>query len=336
MTNKDEINAPLNLTLSVMMLTYNHEKFIARAIESVLSQKANFNIELIIGEDCSTDTTRTICLDYQKRYPKIIKVLLEPKNLGVKKNFVRTLKACNGDFVAYLEGDDYWVSEIKLQKQIDYLLAHKRSMMCCHNATVIDEISHSSYKLLNITKQNWELSDICNINLICANSVVFRNDKNVLKNFKLESDIADWVLWVYLAQFGSIHYINEELSVYRIHQNGIYAGSDIVKRYEMTILAADNWKRLIGNKCNKQHATLVGNCALEACRSLLNSNKPDRTKLAFFIKKLSDSVAEGGEIVNQLRPLAQNITGSSTIFIYIKRIMPKALKKVIKKVINYK
>jgi glycosyltransferase involved in cell wall biosynthesis len=110
--------------VSVHMLTYNHEPFIRRAIDGVLSQKTGFPFELVIGEDCSTDDTRHIVLEYQEKYPEIIHVVASDENVGAKKNGYRTNLACRGKYIAYCEGDDFWQRDDKLQIQVDYLESH--------------------------------------------------------------------------------------------------------------------------------------------------------------------------------------------------------------------
>lgn len=107
--------------VSVIMTTYNHSKFIAQAIDSVLSQKTNFPIELIIGEDCSTDNTRQICLDYQQKHPTRIRLFLPEENVGFLRNYGQLLKLCRGKYIAIISGDDYWCDNTKLQKQYDCL-----------------------------------------------------------------------------------------------------------------------------------------------------------------------------------------------------------------------
>jgi glycosyltransferase involved in cell wall biosynthesis len=107
------------------MITYNHAPFIAQAVENVLRQQTSFPFELVIGEDCSTDGTREIVLDYQRKHPEIIKVVTSEKNVGAKGNAYRVLRACVGEYLAFCEGDDYWHSPFKLQKQVDHLEANR-------------------------------------------------------------------------------------------------------------------------------------------------------------------------------------------------------------------
>ena len=110
--------------VSVHMVTYNHEPYIRQAIESVIMQKTSFEFELVIGEDCSQDKTREICLDYQKRYPDKIRVLWWHENVTKYGGNGRRVTAhCRGDFVAFCEGDDYWTDPLKLDKQIKLMKA---------------------------------------------------------------------------------------------------------------------------------------------------------------------------------------------------------------------
>jgi len=108
----------------VAMITYNHARYIAEAIQGVVRQEADFPFELVIGEDCSTDGTREIVFDYQRRYPQTIRVVTSAHNVGVHANAVRAYDACRGKYVAFCDGDDYWQNPHKLQLQVDFLETH--------------------------------------------------------------------------------------------------------------------------------------------------------------------------------------------------------------------
>ncbi len=108
--------------LSVCLVTYNQEAFIEKVLEGAVMQKASFPYEIVIGEDCSTDSTRAICKTFAQQYPnKIVLLPFVSQNLGLKQNFLRTFQHCRGKYIAYLEGDDYWIDPYKLQKQVDIL-----------------------------------------------------------------------------------------------------------------------------------------------------------------------------------------------------------------------
>jgi hypothetical protein len=108
--------------VSIQMITYNHAPYIQRAVEGVLAQRTNFPFELVIGEDCSTDGTREIVHDYQRRYPEAVRVVTCEQNVGMHRNALRTLQACRGEFLAFCEGDDFWHHPAKLQIQVDFFL----------------------------------------------------------------------------------------------------------------------------------------------------------------------------------------------------------------------
>lgn len=110
-----------NPVVSVILTTYNHEKTIGLTIDNILKQNGNFSFELIIGEDAGTDGTRGICIDYQKVYPEKIKLLLQDSNQGQLKNFIDTIRLCRGKYIAFCSGDDYWMDDQKIAKQIRFL-----------------------------------------------------------------------------------------------------------------------------------------------------------------------------------------------------------------------
>ena len=130
-----------NPVVSVHMVTYNHERFIRQALDSVMMQQCDFPFELVIGEDCSTDKTREICFEYQARYPEKIRVLYAKENSFKRHhsqiiNVWRVTKSCRGEFCAWLEGDDYWIDPHKLQKQVDYMRTHNNVGLLCAGVVV--------------------------------------------------------------------------------------------------------------------------------------------------------------------------------------------------------
>ena len=125
--------------LSVIMTTYNHERYIAQAIESVLRQQTDFRIEIVIGEDCSTDRTRAIAEDYATQYPDAIRIITSAENVGWRKNYRRTIAAARGKYIALLDGDDYFTHRKKLQMQVDLLEANPDVGMCYGRSERKDE-----------------------------------------------------------------------------------------------------------------------------------------------------------------------------------------------------
>ncbi|WP_418991058.1 glycosyltransferase family 2 protein [Alistipes sp.] len=121
------MDAPL---VSVLMTTYNHAPYLAQAVEGVLAQQTSFVVELVLGDDCSTDGTAAICRDYEARYPERIRLVTGPHNVGWRANYRRTFDACRGRYVAYCDGDDWWTDPLKLQKQVERMEADPALGMC--------------------------------------------------------------------------------------------------------------------------------------------------------------------------------------------------------------
>ena len=118
--------------VSIVTVTFNQERTIARTIESVLAQRVGFPVEYIISDDCSTDGTLAVCRSYQERYPDRIRVISGEKNVGAVANERRAFEAASGKYVATCEGDDYWTDPLKLQMQADFLESHPDYSVCFH------------------------------------------------------------------------------------------------------------------------------------------------------------------------------------------------------------
>lgn len=128
--------------VSISLITYNHEKYVRQALDNILNQERDFDIEIIVGDDCSPDNTRSIILEYQEKHPDLIQTIFhkeKPKGIPGKINFVSTIHAATGKYVAMLDGDDYWTDPRKLQKQVDFLESHPDYSLCFHNARLVFE-----------------------------------------------------------------------------------------------------------------------------------------------------------------------------------------------------
>ncbi|MFC1593949.1 glycosyltransferase [Candidatus Omnitrophota bacterium] len=213
--------------VSVVTRTYNQEKFIAQAIESVLMQQVDFDYEFVIGEDCSSDATREVVLRYQKKYPEIIRPFLPEHNVGRHKNFGTILEMTRGHYTALLDGDDYWVDPHKLQRQVEYLDSHPECSLCFHNAILVYE-SETKNHLFNTEQLQpiLTLEDLLHRNFIPSCSPVFRTKVyGILPQWFYSIPVCDWPLFILCAQKGSLKYFEEPMGVYRIHHGGIWAQS---------------------------------------------------------------------------------------------------------------
>jgi len=206
--------------VSVCMITYNHEHFIGQAIESALMQKTSFDFEIVIGEDCSTDRTRDVVEHYKAENPDRIRLLLNKENKGTVRNFADTLKACKGQYVALLEGDDYWTSSDKLEKQVDFLDSHPDYAICYHAAHLVDREGKLKV-ILPFTQYKKPTSAILDLfindSFMATCSTMFRNKLfgDFPPVFFASNMMCDWSLNVLNAQYGYIGYLDEVMSVYR-------------------------------------------------------------------------------------------------------------------------
>ena len=228
-----------NPLVSVKMITYNHEPYIAQAIEGVLMQETDFPIELIIGEDCSTDRTRGIVLDYQKKYPDIIRVITSQKNVRMQKNGLRTQKACRGKYIAYCEGDDYWHYPLKLQKQVNFLESNKKYSVCFHYVDVIDNKGKLIRKHDTLTKNIYEQKDIfvSNKRETRTCSMVCRKDclPDPMPDFLMKVSAGDKFYKMLLLEDGYKGYvIKESMAFYRKHEGGVWSLQSPEKIQAMT------------------------------------------------------------------------------------------------------
>ena len=210
--------------LSVCVITYNHEKYLAQCLDSIISQKCNAPFEIIIGEDKSTDSTTAIVEQYQKKYPELISVITDKENVGMVQNWRRTINACRGEYAAIIEGDDFWTSDLKLQKQIDLMDAHKEYALSFHDVDVtfgegvpqIDSITRfageKEFTIQDVILRNW---------FIPTCSMVVR--KSMMSDFPDDAkklNGIDMIVQLLASSNGNIGYIAEKLGTYRIHIAG--------------------------------------------------------------------------------------------------------------------
>lgn len=214
-----------NTTVSVFLLTYNHKDYIEQAINSILSQKTSYNIEIVIHDDASSDGTSEIVKRYADTYPSVIIPVIQKEN-QYEKGFSHIFRQfvyprMKGEYVAFLEGDDYWSDENKIQKQTDYLNNHLDYVATAHNTRLVN-VESGEEKLLNeyADERDLTLQDIVEngIHSFHLNSVVFR--KNAIDDYPDFMDIPkgfflDLSLRLLLISKGKIHYSPEAMSCYR-------------------------------------------------------------------------------------------------------------------------
>ncbi len=239
------------MKVSVFMVTYNHEKFIAQAIESVVCQETDFDWELVIGEDCSTDRTREIVTSYQARYPDRIRLLLPEQNIGVARNALNVLEACSGDYVAILEGDDYWTSPRKLRTQVRFLDQNPSAAGCFSDAAIVDDkgnVTKPSYLISYFGtkgKPRYTTADIVNsMGTSPANTLLMR--RCVIDN------LPEWFrrcprhsgLDLLITLRGDLCYLDECLGAYRVHSTSTWTAKPLLYRLHSDLIYL---KHLVNN-----------------------------------------------------------------------------------------
>jgi glycosyltransferase involved in cell wall biosynthesis len=224
--------------VSVVMLTYNHGPFIADAIEGFLMQKTDFPCELVIAEDCSTDDTRAVIRTYWERYPDRIRVLLNRRNIGGRQTNLRGYQYCRGQYVASLDGDDYWVSPDKLQRQADFLDAHPDYALCFHSVRMVwEDGSHEDTVFRpRIIKDSYTLEELLEYNFIGACSPMYRKGVfDAYPHWYFVMPVGDWAVHVLHALSGDIGYLDEPMGVYRQHDKAMYSVTGATERIRLAI-----------------------------------------------------------------------------------------------------
>lgn len=291
------MSTQFDIKLSVCITTYNHEKYIAQAIDSVLMQRTNFNYEIIIGEDDSTDNTRAIVKEYKNRYPDKIRLFLNNRKNVIyingrptgRWNFINVLKQAKGRYIALCDGDDYWTDPNKLQKQTDFMDNHPECAICFHNVTVFDE--DGKHKPLTHRPENpkeiFTLEDLLSGNFIHTCSVIFR--RGLFREFPqwfYECKMGDWPFHILNAHHGDIGYIDEVMAVYRAQSTGVWSSKNQMENKIDSICAANKIKPAL----NCRHKKILDHTIIQWCRQIMRdiqilAEKRKFWEASFYAKK---------------------------------------------------
>jgi len=223
-----------HITISVVLITYNHEKYISQAIESILMQDTTFDFKIIIGDDFSTDRTREIVLMYQQKYIEKIEVIFSPTHQGPMANVVNTFTASNGKYIAVLEGDDYWIDSKKLSKQVEFLENHPEFSMCFTDRIFVTEENNLVVKngLPQSKRQHLTYKEVLSGFTPPTQTVIFRSE--YIKNTEFLQKYStvyngDTFLFSYLSTKGNVGYLDFISAAYRIN-TGRYSNSGYFNR----------------------------------------------------------------------------------------------------------
>lgn len=238
-----------SVKVSILVVTYNHEKFIREALDSIIMQEHDYSYEIVIADDSSTDGTLQIIEEYSDKYTNFT-IIPREENLGITQNYKRGFKACKGEYIAVLEGDDYWTSPYKISKMVEFL-EENRGCALAFNRFVVSDTSKRKFNIqpwpVHEKFQLITVSDLIQDNMIGNFSTcVYRN--SIINNIDpslYEIKVYDWMFNIVNAQFGLIGYIPEVMSVYRLHSGGTWTRKTEEEQIQEMINSMDIYNKYL-------------------------------------------------------------------------------------------
>ena len=240
---------------SVCLITFNHERFIAKALDSVLMQRCEFPFEIVVGVDRSPDNTAKIVHGYSQRHLGIIRPIFHHSRVGMKKNFLTALAACSGRYVAVLSGDDYWLDRYKIQKEVLFFEHRPEYVLLGENALVVNEDRDSRIASLahsTVEGFDFDTAYLMERNPCVASAVMFRNIVHNFPPVYFQSTGEDRRLYLLLSMLGKCRWEPDVVTVYRRHGASItgsrhsFESKAAALREEIT--NAENWDRYFGGR----------------------------------------------------------------------------------------
>lgn len=240
----------------VILLTYNQEKYIAQALESILTQKTNFDFVVRVFDDCSKDNTAAIAKKYAEKNSKV-EVYVNKKNLGAKGNILKAFRLIDTKYFAILEGDDYWSDDNKIQMQINLLESNPNAIICGHNTSLMKaEKIEGSILPQNFAegKNIFDVLDVIEGRFYShPSAIVYRTLSSELMNFLIKSKdiyprLGDFFNLMFFAQNGDLLYIDKIMSVYRTDSGGIWSSVGEIKKQEDNIFMTTVYQKLLDQK----------------------------------------------------------------------------------------
>lgn len=234
-------------SVSIICLTYNHEKYVRDCFEGFLMQQTSFPFEVLVYDDASTDGTPSIIKEYSLKFPGVFKpTLYDENNYSKGLGYVGLytgIKSANGKYVAYCEGDDYWTDPLKLQKQVGFLEAHPNYEVCAHETLIrSDRFKHQDGVLfgelhknlfVSNTKKHYTFGDALTGNIFHVSSLMYRNFPIQLPEWLPQVSAGDMVLFMLLAEKGDMYVMPDVMSVYRDHSGSLTSSN---KEYNSAVL----------------------------------------------------------------------------------------------------
>lgn len=264
------------MKLSVCIQAYNHGQYIAQALDSVLMQRTAFEFEIIVGEDDSSDGTREIVCAYQRRFPERIRLFLNSRENVIcvngrptgRWNFMNNLQHAQGEYIALLDGDDYWTSPEKLQRQVEFLDLHPECSSCGHRARMTFEDGRDHDRIFSeVPSGRLGIARLLEGNPLPTCSTVFRREAVLpLPEWFVEAPAADYCIHVLCARAGDIMLLDDVMGVYRIHARGAWSGLQPIEQIQSTIQLMGIFRRALGRRWESTIARQISTLYLAASR----------------------------------------------------------------------
>ncbi len=288
--------------VSVAVLSYQHTDYIRACLDGILMQETVFPYEILIHDDASTDGTDQIIREYASKYPDLIFPTYQTENQFSKgvRGLLATLvfPKCRGKYIAICEGDDYWTDPLKLQRQIDFLEAHEDYAGCSHNTRIIYEngAQDDALTVTSAAKDFYTIDDITRGHIYFhTSSMVYRNIfKGDFPKKYMTDYMGDWFLLMAHANVGPIKYIDNVMSVYRVHADGMWSKLSDIGQIERNLNAIIAFNRVFEYKYEENLLSLFTRVLLNICRDkdyksyedvFTNIARSDLIKIIFYAYK---------------------------------------------------
>jgi glycosyltransferase involved in cell wall biosynthesis len=297
----DKETLPAYPRVSVIILAYNHGEYLAKAIESILAQKVDFDFEIIIGEDYSSDNTLEVAFSYKNKYPDLIKVIHSASNVGMNLNLLRLLVSARGTFVAICEGDDYWLNPEKLSLQIiafemreELMLIFTDREVLINNDLVVSRYAHRDYGL----------KDVMEGFIPPTQTMMWRNDPELhtLISLHLSNRSGDRLIAFFCAKKGVIGHLDVVTAVYRMSGFGVWSSTAISSRRRLKYQHLQDFHKMLKIIDEKSLINCAGKLFLDTLFDIKNSNgeRGDNIRDVFYFYKILGVLTAISLVINKL------------------------------------
>lgn len=240
--------------VTVICATYNHERYIADALQGFVTQVTSFRFRVLVGDDASSDATASVIEEYAERYPEIIIPILRETNIGAGRNWEDLISRANSKYIAFCDGDDYWIDSLKLQKQFDYMESHPDLRACFHDAEISIETSDGTWfqssdynntddgRLLwpngnkrFVRRSSYRIENFIPFGFVHTSSMFVRWDYRIgFPDWFFGHGMSDYPMWVLQVNSGRFGYLDETLSIHRRTDQGSYKFDDRMQFWRKT------------------------------------------------------------------------------------------------------